>query len=262
MKTDFLKSARGFLFDLDGVFFVGSTPIPGGAEAIRFLKERNIPCRFTTNTTTRSQATLYAEIRAMRMPIEASEIFSAPQAAVRFLRTKGSCSCHFLLNDDTRRDFAEFTVNDRNPDYVVIGDIGERWNYPLLNSVFQMLMSGAEMLALHKGRYWQMPDGLKMDIGAFIAGLEFVSGKTAAVVGKPSKEFFHYALADMGVSPSEAVMIGDDLISDVGGAQNAGVKGVLVRTGKFREELVARSAIQPDLIIDSIADLPKYLQFI
>jgi HAD superfamily hydrolase (TIGR01458 family) len=178
---------------------------------------------------------------------------------VRFLRSKGNCSCHFLLNDDTRRDFAEFRVNDVNPDYIVIGDIGEQWNYPLLNSVFQMLMSGAEMLALHKGRYWQMPDGLKMDIGAFIAGLEYVSGKTATVVGKPSKEFFHYALADMGVDPSETAMVGDDLISDVGGAQSAGLKGVLVRTGKYREELVAKSAVRPDLIIDSIADLPKYL---
>lgn len=259
MSPGILSDIRGFLFDLDGVFFVGDKVIPGGAEVIRHLKDRNIPCRFTTNTTTRSLETMCREIQKMGLPMEKSEIFSAPQAGVRFLRSQGSPSCYFLLNDDARRDFAEFTENRVDPRYVVVGDIGDGWNYELLNLVFQMLMSGAEILALHKGRYWQMPDSLRMDIGAFVAGLEYVTGKTATVVGKPAKEFFDLALADIGVTADRAVMIGDDIESDIGGAQRAGMKGVLVRTGKYRQELVARSPVKPDLIIASIADLTKQL---
>ncbi len=104
-----------------------------------------------------------------------------------------------------------------------------------------------------------MPDGLKMDIGAFVAGLEYVTGKTATVVGKPSKEFFDLALSDMGVTADRAVMIGDDIESDIGGARRAGMKGILVKTGKYREELVSRSKVKPDLVIDSAADLPLLL---
>jgi ribonucleotide monophosphatase NagD (HAD superfamily) len=87
-----------------------------------------------------------------------------------------------------------------------------------------------------------------------------VTGKTAAVLGKPSEEFFRLALADMGLAPEEVAMIGDDIESDVGGAQRVGMKGVLVRTGKYRENLTVRSDVTPDLTINSIADLPELIE--
>ena len=98
-----------------------------------------------------------------------------------------------------------------------------------------------------------------MDIGAFIHGLEYASNRQAMMIGKPSVDFFNIALADMQLSISEVLMIGDDIDSDIGGAQQAGIKSVLVRTGKYRQAYADASNIKPDLLLDSIADLPKIL---
>ena len=166
-----------------------------------------------------------------------------------------SLTCFLVLADDPKKDFAEFTQTDTNPDYIVIGDIGKQWNYDLLNKIFNMVINGAEMIALHKGKFWQTEEGLQIDIGAFVAGLEYVTRQTATVIGKPSRTFFETALIDMGVKPGQAAMIGDDIDSDIGGAQAAGMKGILVKTGKYRQELVNKSNVKPDVVVDSISEL-------
>ena len=120
-----------------------------------------------------------------------------------------------------------------------------------------MLIGGARLMALHKGKSWQTEEGLRVDMGAFVAGLEYASDKTATVVGKPSPEFYRLALDSMGLGPTEVAMVGDDIDSDVGGAQAAGMKGVLVKTGKYRKAVAEALAVRPDLTIDSIADLMR-----
>jgi HAD superfamily hydrolase (TIGR01458 family) len=206
-----------------------------------------------------SLSSLHKKLLDLGLPIRREEIFSAPVAAAQYLKKRGRPPCYFLLAEDTLRDFAEFQEERVKPEIIVVGDIGERWNYELLNELFQHLFRGAELLALHRGKYWQVETGLKMDIGAFIAGLEYVTGKQATVVGKPSKTFYDLVLADLSVKPEQAIMVGDDLDNDVGGAQNAGIRGILVKTGKYRDQEVSNSSVKPDLIIDSIADLPGLL---
>ncbi len=248
-----LKQVDGLLIDLDGVLYVGDKPIEGAAETVSRLKAENFALRFVTNTTTRSLETLYQKLVAMQLPIEKNEIISATQAAVLYLRQLGGPTCFLVLSDDPKKDFAEFPQSDVSPDYIVIGDIGRQWNYELLNRIFNMVIRGAKMIALHKGKFWQTEDGLQMDIGAFVAGLEYVTGQTATVIGKPSRTFFETALIDMGVKPARAAMIGDDIDSDIGGAQAAGMKGILVKTGKYRQVLVKKSSVKPDVVVDSIA---------
>ena len=255
MPLKLLKKAAGFLFDLDGVLYVGDQIVPGAAEAIEHIKAKNIPCRFTTNTTTKSLDTLYAMLTQLGLPVQKNEILSATTAAAMYLRHQGEPTCFFLLTDDPLKDFAEFQTSETNPDYVVVGDVGKRWSYDLMNKVFNLIINGAELIALHKGRYWQVEKGLRMDIGAFVAGLEYCTGKIATVIGKPSPSFFMLALENLGFPGSKVVMIGDDINNDIGGAQKAGMKAILVRTGKYREDLVAESGIKPDLTIESVADL-------
>ena len=239
------------------MLYIGDQPIEGAAETVSRLKFENFALRFVTNTTTKSLETLHKKLVAMQLPIEKNEIISATQAAVLYLRQLGSPSCFLVLCDDPKKDFAEFPLSDVNPDYVVIGDIGQQWNYDLLNRIFNMVIKGAKMIALHKGKFWQTEDGLQMDIGAFVAGLEYVTGQTATVIGKPSRTFFETALLDMGVKPARAAMIGDDIDSDIGGAQAAGMKGILVKTGKYREELVKKSTVKPDVVVEGIRELHK-----
>jgi len=258
--SDFdIKSIKGFLFDLDGVCYIGRNPIPGAADAVLSLKQDRIPVRFCTNTTVLSNESFQKKLNGLGLPIEPGEIFGAISAAQAYLRALGSPRCYILLTDDPKQDFVEFPQDDRNPEIVLVGDVCKAWSYDLMHRVFLQIMNGARLVALHKGRYWQTEEGLRMDIGAFVAGLEYVTGRTATIIGKPSAEFFRLAIADMGLRPEEVAMVGDDINSDIGGAQATGMRGILVRTGKYRPELVERSSITPDLIIDSVVDLPGLL---
>ncbi|MBN1213485.1 MAG: TIGR01458 family HAD-type hydrolase [candidate division Zixibacteria bacterium] len=250
-----LSEISGLLLDLDGVVYVGERVLEGAVETVQYLKDRNIPCRFTTNTTVSSAATLHHKLTGMGLPVAEEEIFSALKATVRYLRARGRPSCYLLLAEDPVRDFAEFPVSDTKPDFVIIGDVGKYWDYKLINKVFRMVMSGSKMIALHKGKYWQTEAGLQVDMGAFVAGLEYVTGQEATVIGKPSPSFFKLALDDLGLPVERVAMVGDDIDSDIGGAQAVGLKGVLVKTGKYRKELVENSAVKPDLVIDSIYSL-------
>ncbi len=254
-----LSQARGFLFDLNGVFYIEDQVLPRAAEVIARIRERNLPCRFLTNTSTASRETLHNRLHAMGLPIEADEIFTPSRAAALFLKSRNLTRCHLILAEDAKRDLSEFSEDPTHPEAVVIGDIGDRWNYYVMNKAFEMLIFGAELIALHKGRYWQVESGLRIDIGAFITGLEYAAGKEATVIGKPAPSFFEMALASLNLPAREVVMIGDDLEADVGGAQRAGLHGVLVKTGKYRAELAARSDVRPAGALESIGELLQYL---
>jgi HAD superfamily hydrolase (TIGR01458 family) len=254
-----LSSTKGILFDLDGVLYVSSSAIDGAIEAIKKIRTRGMPCRFVTNTSTLSLASLHKKIQQLGFSIPENEIISAPQAALLYLRQLQDPVCRFLLADDVKKDFAEFRQSNTEAEYIVIGDIGNAWSYDLLNEVFNCLMHGAKLIAIHKNRFWQTEHGLQMDIGGFVDGLEYASGTKAMIIGKPSKDFFQIALDHMGLQANQAAMIGDDIDADIGGAQQAGLQGILVKTGKYRKSYADLSAITPDLIIDSVAELPKVL---
>lgn len=254
-----LMSLKGILFDLDGVLYVGSKPIEGAIEAVARIRASGIPCRFVTNTSTLSLASLQKKINALGFSIPANEIISAPQATLFYLQRQHDPICRLLLAEDIKKDFEQFRQADTHVDYIVVGDIGNAWTYPLLNEIFNSLMQGAKLIAIHKNRFWQTEQGLQMDIGGFIDGLEYASGTKSMIIGKPSIDFFRIALDDMGLKASEVAIIGDDIDADVAGGQHAGLAGILVRTGKYRQSYVNASAVKPDLIVNSVVDLPALL---
>jgi HAD superfamily hydrolase (TIGR01458 family) len=254
-----LSSIKGILFDLDGVLYVGSKAIEGANGAIEKIRASGLPCRFITNTSTLSLASLQQKINALGFSIPANELISAPQATLLYLRRQHKPVCRLLLAEDVKQDFKDFNKSGIAPDYIVIGDIGNVWSYSLLNQVFNNLMNGAKLIAIHKNRFWQTEHGLQMDIGGFVDALEYASGVKAMIIGKPSPDFFQIALDDMELKSSDVAIIGDDIDVDIGGGQLVGLKGVLVKTGKYRQNYAEASAVKPDLIINSIADLPKVL---
>ncbi|HUL13747.1 MAG TPA: TIGR01458 family HAD-type hydrolase [Methylococcaceae bacterium] len=254
-----LPGIKGILFDLDGVLYIGSRAIEGATEAIERIRAAGFSCRFVTNTSTLSLDSLRQKINALGFSVTTEEIISAPQAALLYLKRQPDPICRLLLADDVKRDFREFRQSDTEADHIVVGDIGDAWSYRLLNEVFNCLIHGANLIAIHKNRFWQTERGLQMDIGGFIEALEYASGVRAMIIGKPSADFFQIALDDMGLKPCEAAIIGDDIDTDVGGGQQAGLRGILVRTGKYRPAYTAASPIEPDLLLDSIRDLPEAL---
>jgi phospholysine phosphohistidine inorganic pyrophosphate phosphatase len=185
--------------------------------------------------------------------VEEVEIFTPARAAAGLI---GDKSCFPLVDESLLEDLEGVTLAGDRPDYVLVGDLGKGFTFDRLNAAFRCLMDGAELLALQKNRYWRKEDGLSLDAGPFVAALEYASGKNAAVIGKPEKGFFRLALEELGLGPHEVAMVGDDAEADVAGAQAAGLRGVLVKTGKYRPGVEGA----PDLILESFADLPEALE--
>lgn len=253
---------KGFLIDLDGVLYIGDRAIDGAKQAVDLLSERKYQVRFVSNTTRRCRKTIAQRLHRLGFEIEETAIFTPPLAAIARMNAAGKHRCLLLTTGDVHKDFEAWCDRNEQPghiDYVVVGDAGERMTYEILNSAFRAVNAGAEIIALEKDRFWMAPDGLMLSAGPFVAALEFATGRTAAVMGKPSRQFFDMALRDMNLPADQIAMVGDDIITDIAGARKVGMKAVLVRTGKFSEESLAGAAIKPTAVIDSIAKIAEIL---
>lgn len=256
-----MKDIKGFLIDLDGVLYVGDTAIEGASDAIGLLRKRKYPFRFVSNTTRTCRRTIMERLSKMGFVISEEEVITPPVAARAYMKDTGKQHCYLLITGDAEQDFEQscLSMPEGRIDCVVIGDAGDRITYSSLNTAFRHLMNGAELIALEKDRYWMAPDGLSLSGGPFVNALEFATGKTATMIGKPSKAFFDRALNDVGLRNDQVAMIGDDIITDIAGAQKMGMKSILVKTGKYQKDAVNNSAIKPTYIIDSLAHLTEIL---
>jgi HAD superfamily hydrolase (TIGR01458 family) len=254
-----LEGIEGLLLDLSGVVYVQDEAVPGAAEALRRLRDRGTPIRLVTNTTMRPRRSILERLERLGLEADPSELLTPATLAAKRCAEAGYESVSLVVLDDLREDLEGLEEKGDSVDAVVVGDLGDRWDYDVLNRAFRSLMDGAELIALQKNRYWETSEGLSLDAGPFVSALEYATGREAEVVGKPSPAFFKLALGELGVSADRAAMVGDDVEADVGGAMDAGLAGILVRTGKYREDLVDESGIEPTATADSIADVPELL---
>jgi HAD superfamily hydrolase (TIGR01458 family) len=254
-----MNPLTALLVDLDGVLYVEERVVPGAVEAIGELRRAGLRLRFVTNTTSRPRRSIVDRLDRLGFGVPAEEVLTPASLAVEHCRRHGLRHVALLMNDAVKEDFAEFEEAEHDVEAVIVGDLGRGFTYDTLNGAFRQLIDGAQLVALQKNRFWLTPSGLSLDVGPFVAALEYAAMREAVVVGKPAAGFFATVLSDLGVEPASAAMIGDDVESDVGGALAAGLAGVLVRTGKYRAEVVRASGIEPTLTLDSIADAPAAL---
>ena len=253
------RQIAGFLIDIDGVLTIDNQRVDGAVEAINFLQDRKIPFLLVTNTTRQSRITIWHHLKRIGFPIEETDIITAPIAAASWLKSRGIVSVNLFLSGSAVNDFKDFKITAFNPEYVVVGDLGPDLTFDKLNNAFRLIMNGAKILALQKNRFWQTGEGLTIDAGAMVAALEYATNKRATIIGKPRKEFFLQAAGKLKIPAQELAMVGDDLETDIEGGQNAGLFGIAVKTGKFREEFLQQSKIKPGAIIDSITELPEFI---
>ena len=199
----------------------------------------------------------------MGIPVDPEDILTPPVAAAAWLHDHVTDPVALFVPSATAREFAD--VDRAAPDYpgrvgaVVVGDYGENWDFAELNRAFRLLMNEPQpaLVALGMTRYWRAPDGLRLDTAPFVTALTCATGVEPVVLGKPAPAFFEAALTRLGATAAETLMIGDDIRGDVGGAQECGIRGVLVRTGKFRPGDL-ELGIHPHATLDSIAALPDW----
>jgi HAD superfamily hydrolase (TIGR01458 family) len=254
--------AAAFLFDLEGTLYVGDHAVPGAADALAALRRRDIPFRLVSNTTSRSRAMLVERLRGFGIAVEPHEVWTAPLAAARLARERGHARVLALLPEAAWEDLEGLEAVPVRADAVIIGDLAAAWTYDLLQQAFTALQDGAELIACSRDRYYRRDGRLVLDAGPFVAALEYATRREALVAGKPSASFFRAAVESLGlaVPPAEIVMVGDDLWSDVEGAQRAGCTAWAVATGKFRREDLAGSHIVPDRVLGSVAGIAAMLE--
>jgi HAD superfamily hydrolase (TIGR01458 family) len=252
-------SPRAVLLDLDGVLYVEDEPVPGAAVAVERMRAAGLTLRFVTNTTSQSRAATLQKLGELGFDVGDEELITPALLAVQHCRERGHRRVALLMTDEVKSDFAELEEAGDGADAVIVGDLGERFGYDVLNRAFRELLAGAELVALQKNRYWLREDGLCLDVGPFVAALEYAAACEAHVVGKPAAAFFGHVLEGADATPDQAVMVGDDIESDIGGALSAGLAAILVRTGKYRSDAVLANGIQATATVDSIADVPGVL---
>ncbi|MDQ3992598.1 MAG: TIGR01458 family HAD-type hydrolase [Actinomycetota bacterium] len=251
------------LLDVDGVLHVSGRPLPGAAAAVERLRLEGHRLRFVTNSTTRSRAALTDELRGFGITLDDDELQTTPRAAAKALAGRRVVA---LVMDAIVSDLDGVDLVGDDAEAVLIGGADEGpetarvFSYPNLARAFAQLDAGAELYCLHRNRWWQTSRGPLLDSGAFVAGLEYAAQVEATVLGKPSAAYFADALEALGADAAQAWMVGDDVEGDVEGAHAAGLRTVLVRTGKFREDDLARARLAPDVVLESVAELPAWLE--
>ena len=240
---------KAVLTDVTGVLydFGAREAIPKSVEAVSRLLElesrQQLRLRLVTNQAKDTSANLLAYLHSYGFKgLRQEHLFSPVPAAVSVMKERGLRRPHLLVPrlllpellphfPDVDPDGEQQVMDE---DCLLIGDAGPELRYERLNRAFASIvrMPTPVLLSLGGSRFYRWKEQLLLDVGPFVKTLEAATGITAEVIGKPSTAFFAAALADVGVVAEEAVMIGDDVVSDVRAAGAAGITGILVRTGK------------------------------
>ncbi|EDV25265.1 Haloacid dehalogenase-like hydrolase domain-containing protein 2 [Trichoplax sp. H2] len=245
------KRISCILIDLSGTLHVENQVIAGSIEALDRLRRTNLKLRFVTNTTKESKRLLVDRLNNLGFGVRTEEIFTSLTAA-KIMVLKNNIRPMLMLQPEAREDFQD--VPTSNPNGVLVGLSPDSFNYQTMNEAFRILGNAGSLIAVHKGRYYKTLEGLSLGPGPFVSALEYATGVEAKVVGKPQSNFFQSALESVDGLADETIMIGDDIRDDIGGAQAIGMRGILVKTGKYREGDESAHGIKPFAVCDKFVD--------
>ena len=274
-----LRGVRAFLLDLDGVIVTAGTAVPGAADAIAEIERRSVPYRIVTNTSAVSRRTLSRWSAKLGAAIPPERFESALSASAAWTaRTFPGRPLYVLASDDAKSEFhgqhllthEEAALPGVTVAAVVIGDSPEEATFDNLNRAFRLVRGGARLVGMHRNPWWLTPEGPTLDSGSFVVGLEFAAETRATIVGKPTPAFFTQAVRDLRkelggtLARADIAMVGDDVRTDVRASQRAGLRGILVLSGKHGPadvEVAARErgGRRPDAVAKDLAAVVRAL---
>lgn len=247
------------LIDFDGVLKIGDKPAEDASEFLNYLKQNNIPSYILSNSTLRTSKDLLKFLSDNKIDYGIPAL-TAVDAALNYVK-KNYKKISVYCRESIKTVFKDLETDD-DPDAVVVGDLGENWNYKTMNEIFRKVHSGADLIAMQKNKFWKpWGDKLFMDAGAFITAIEYATEKKSILIGKPSPLFFQSALNEMGYKNNNPfIMIGDDIVTDINAAQNIGGKGILVYTGKTKYPLTNDSIPKPNYEAKNLTEVINILE--
>lgn len=252
----------GVIFDIDGVLEFQGRVFPGAVETVAAIREAGLAVRFLTNSSLKSRASGAEKLRRRGFAARAEEVVTASYATATYLReqqAQGPASCWVLLDGQGIREFDGLPQDRENPDYVVVGDYLQGYNWANMNHALRLLLRGARLVGMQSELLDRSgSDGEQLNVGAWTSMLEQASGVKATYIGKPEAYAFALALKSTGLARHQVLMVGDKVSTDIRGANNFGLPAALLRTGEF-DEAELDGTVAPDHVLDSIRELPSIL---
>lgn len=254
-----MRRSRGFLIDLDGTVYLKEKEIEGSFEFIKGLQTSKLPYRFLTNTASKTLEEIRDNLLKMGLEVKESKILNPISIADQYLKSQEIKGYYFSGDLKIRNQISNSYFDETNPQVVILGDMQKICSYQELNKIYKFLLNGADLLTTSYSDYFISPLGQSIDTGSFARMFENLTGKRAKILGKPSELFYQMALESMGLSNTEVAAVGDDIETDIKGAKEQGIYSILVKTGKYNLDSVAKSNIRPDMVIDKLGDLIRFI---
>ncbi len=249
---------EGVIFDLDGVLEFQGKAYPGAVELLVPLRRRRVPIRVLSNSTLKSRRSCAEKLNKKGFSIYEHEVVTASFATARYLETLNPRSCWVMLKGEGLEEFRNFRHDLDNPEYLVLGDLREDFNFQNLNKAVQLLYKGAKLIVMITETVDSSLGEMELTVGAYGKMLEDAAGIKATYIGKPNRYIFDITLDTMGnIDRSRILMVGDRIGADILGAKGVHLKTALVKTGEFRESDLESPIVVPDYIFDSVRDVGK-----
>lgn len=254
-----MSHVKGIIFDIDGVLEFQGKVYPGAIETLAGLREQGVCLRFLTNSTLKSRRSCTEKLVRRGFEAHEQEVITASYATAAYLRRLKPRSCWVMAAREGVEEFHDFVIDDRDPEYVVVGDCRDGFNFDNLNAAVRMLLHGAKLIGMQGELLDTSMGDVELNVGSWVGMLERACGRPAVYIGKPNPFVFELALEAMRLEKSDVLMIGDRVHTDIVGARNVGLRSALVRTGEF-DPRELEGEIQPDFILESVRELPEILR--
>lgn len=255
MIPTWLQTIRCLLFDVDGVLYRGSQPLPGAREIVLFLEERDLPYMLLTNNATGTPAQYAAKLAAMGIPVPAERIFTSGEATALYLKKQEPAGAPVYVIGEAGLieplERAGFWRVERGARYVCVG-LDRQLTYEKLKRACLEIRAGARFIASNPDTTLPTEEGIVPGNGATLAALVACTDVRPTVIGKPEATMLLLAIERLGVSPAETLIIGDRWDTDLLAGHRAGTRTVLVLTGIHQPADLVHSPVQPDLIVDDL----------
>jgi len=249
-----MEGVKGVIFDVDGVLKFRGQVYPGAIQTVKELREKGLVLRFLTNSTLNSRTSLADKLNKSGFRVSLEEIITASYATAVYLKSLNPRSCWLMVEREGQDEFKEFAQDTQDPEYIIVGDNRSQFDFDHLNHALRLLTNGARLIGMQSELLDNSMGDLELNVGSWVGLLERASGVPATYIGKPNPFAFELALQTMHLSKRQVLMVGDRVETDIRGAQDFGLRSVLVRTGEFDPGHLDGIA-RPDFIIDSIQDL-------
>lgn len=248
---------HGYLIDMDGVVYRGGQIIPGADTFINGLAEESIPYLFLTNNSQRTGRDIATRLRRMGIQSDEENVYTCADATAAYLAQQKPGGTAFVIGEGgllTALHEHGFSIVDRDPDYVVVGEC-RTFNAEAMEQALNLLLNGARFIATNMDPNCPTQKGSRPGCGALVSMLEKASGLTAFSVGKPSPVMMRGARKVLQLRASETIMIGDTMETDILGGHQLGYFTILVLSGGTPFDALARYSYQPDMTAESIGEL-------